>query len=48
LVIISCKLNLPFAKLGDSKMGWADGEISLKWIKHFDKHKATKAAGGKY
>jgi hypothetical protein len=26
----------------------ADGKISVEWIKHFDKHTATKAASGKY
>jgi hypothetical protein len=48
LIIISHKSNLPFARLGYTKKGWIDGEISVEWIKLFDKHTATKAAGGKY
>lgn len=33
---------------GYSKRGWTDGEIGVECIKHFDKHTATKAIGGKY
>lgn len=37
-----------FKSLGYSKKGWTDGEIGVEWIKHFDKHTAAKAIGGKY